>query len=595
MTSKPSLSRTIARLIRAHPGLWALSSVTASILFYAFPLFPGLVVRAILDRLVATPVLDGALWRLVLLLGGIYCARGVTLLVANLAENACLIRAGILVERNVLAGVLRRPAARALPESVGDSLGRLHQDQRQVTLLHTWIADPIGQAVALGAALFVLARISVWLTLLIAVPVVVAAAGANALSQRVQSARDVLQKALGARTAVLADLFSGVSAIQLGGARREAVEHLDEANEKVRKAVLRDILLGEAIDTFGNQLGQIGTAALLFLAAGMLRDGTFSVGDLALFVSYVGHLAQVAGMAGWFSTQFRRGAVSLRRLHEMIPGEHPAEITARRPLHLRGELPLQGGPPPTAADPLESLEFIGLTCRHGDTNAGVRDVDLKLSRGTVTVVTGEVGSGKTTLLRAVLGLLPVQRGEVLWNGRVIEPATELVPPRAAYSPQVPRCFTASLEENVRLGHPATEQEVRDALDAAVMETDLARLPDGLLTEVGPRGLRLSGGQLLRTAAARMFVRRPELMVVDDLSSGLDVDTEAEIWRRLRESGGTWLIVSHRPAALALADQIVVLTEGRVDAIGSPTEVASHPFVARVRSGRESVDPLVAGA
>ncbi len=225
-----------------------------------------------------------------------------------------------------------------------------------------------------------------------------------------------------------------------------------------------------------------------------------------------------------------------------------------------------------------------MTCLHGETDAGIRDLDLTLEAGTVTVVTGEVGSGKTTLLRAVLGLLPVQRGEVLWNGQPVVAAEELVPPKVGYSPQVPRCFTATLTENICLGFPASESDVRAALSAAVMDDDLNHLPQGLETEVGPRGLRLSGGQLLRASAARMFVRKPELHVVDDLSSGLDVDTEAELWSRLRKSGGTWLIVSHRPAALALADQVVILERGRAAAIGSPAQVADHPFVRRVRSG-----------
>jgi ATP-binding cassette, subfamily B, bacterial len=576
-------------LIKANKGIWSASSLTASVMYYLWPLIPGLIIRVVLDRLAQAPALDSTLVQLLAVLAGVYLARGLTLMAASVAENASIHRAGLLIRRNLLAGVLRRPAARALPDTTGDAVGRLSYDQQRVTSVYTWIADPIGQLISLSFALVVLARISLSLTLVVAVPVMIAAAASNALGHRVQRAREELQRMLGKRSGVLGDLFSGVAAIQLGGARPAAVAHLHRTNEKVRKAVLRDILIGESIESFGQNVGHVGTAALLFLIAAELRSGVLTVGDLALFVSYVGRVAAVAGMAGWFTTIVRQARVSLHRLAELIPDEDPQTVTAPAALHLRGPLPEAPGPGAEAGEPLEELSIEGLTCLHGETDAGIRDLDLSIRRGTVTVVTGEVGSGKTTLLRAALGLLPCQRGQVRWNGRPVVAAEELVPPKVGYSPQVPRCFTATLAENIRLGHPATDEEVRAALAAAVMEEDLVRLPDGLETEVGPRGLRLSGGQLLRASAARMFVRRPELMVVDDLSSGLDVDTEAELWRRLRQAGGTWLVVSHRPAALALADQILVLDRGKVAAVGSPEELADHPFVAHVRNGRALVD------
>src|SRR5436309_14114866 len=128
-----------------------------------------------------------------------------------------------------------------------------------------------------------------------------------------------------------------------------------------------------------------------------------------------------------------------------------------------------------------------------------------------------------TLMQSVLGLLPAS-GRLVWNGEVVDdPAAFLAPPRAAYTPQVPRLFSESLEDNILLGvEPFDGGGLADAIRLAVLDDDVAEMPDGLLTRIGSRGIRLSGGQIQRAAAARMFVRRPQLLVCDDLPSALDV-------------------------------------------------------------------------
>jgi ATP-binding cassette subfamily B protein len=134
---------------------------------------------------------------------------------------------------------------------------------------------------------------------------------------------------------------------------------------------------------------------------------------------------------------------------------------------------------------------------------------------------------------------------------------------------VPRLFSGTVCENVLLGLPAAPDCLQRALHAAVLEPDLERLEGGLETRIGPRGVRLSGGQVQRTAAARMFVREPELLVFDDLSSALDAATERALWQRLfARPDATCLAVSHRRAALERADHILVLQDGRVVAAGT---------------------------
>jgi ABC-type multidrug transport system fused ATPase/permease subunit len=148
----------------------------------------------------------------------------------------------------------------------------------------------------------------------------------------------------------------------------------------------------------------------------------------------------------------------------------------------------------------------------------------------LTVITGRIGSGKTTLLRALLGLLPLETGEIYWNGNIISsPGDFFVPPRCAYTAQVPRLFSNTLRNNILLGLDRTDDEIYRAMKLAVMDHDLEELDDNLETMVGARGVKLSGGQAQRAAAARMFIREPELLVFDDLSSALDVETERQLW------------------------------------------------------------------
>jgi ATP-binding cassette subfamily B protein len=300
-----------------------------------------------------------------------------------------------------------------------------------------------------------------------------------------------------------------------------------------------------------------------------MHGSQLGLGDLALFIYYLAFVADTTQFLGIFLAHYTQTRVTFQRMETLLQDAPPQRLTAPAALYLSGNVPEVTTPVRNAQDRLETLEVTGLSYRYPDSTRGVSDISLRLERGTVTVITGRIAAGKTTLLQTLLGLLPADKGEIRWNSQpVADPASFFTPPRSAYTAQIPRLFSATLKENILLGMPEKSATLELALHTAVMEHDLAGLDKGLETMIGPRGVKLSGGQAQRSAAARMFYREPELLVFDDLSSALDVETEHILWERIFQRGQqTCLVVSHRRTVLQRADQVIVLKEGQIEATG----------------------------
>jgi ABC-type multidrug transport system fused ATPase/permease subunit len=390
-----------------------------------------------------------------------------------------------------------------------------------------------------------------------------------AITQRITSGihkySRVAREAEARVTSFVGEMFTAVQAIRVAAAEPRVLGRLEALNDVRRRTAVRYRVYVTLLDTFGVGTSSLALGLVLLLAASAMRDGRFTVGDFTLFAAYVQGVTNAPRWAGRLMARKRTADVALMRITTLLGDAPDPIISAPRPI------------PPREVDGeprLDVLDVRGLTALHPSSGQGVRDVDLVLRRGEVVIVTGRVGAGKSTLLKAIVGLVPTQAGEILWNGAPIDdPATFMVPPRSAYTAQTPRLFTEPLRDNIRMGVDADDARVAEAIHLAVLEDDLTQMGAGLDTLVGTRGVTLSGGQVQRAAAARMFVRRPELLVLDDASSALDVRTEHVFWERLFASGRhTCLAVSHRLEAYRHATEILVLDGGRIGARGTLREL-----------------------
>jgi len=566
------------RLIAFRPRLYLINLFCITAVF-ALAAVPGLVAQQFFARLQASPntVLGETLPWLVALLVVSALGRGAFLVGCQLTNAPFALSGTALLQKNLLARIFELPGARALPSSPGEAISRFRDDVDDAAWLLIGINDLVAVTIFMGITFAILVRVNALVTVVVFVPLVAVVLIANQARHRIETYRRASREATAEVTGFLAEVFGAAQAVQVANADVAIVGHFRRLNAVRLRATVRDRLFDQVIRSIFLNTVNLGTGVILLVAGRAMQAGTFTVADFALFVYFLGWISEFATWAGTMIARYRQAAVSFSRLLTLLSGASVDQAVANGEIYTSGPLPPIPALTAIEGDRLTTLEVRGLSYAYPETGRGVSDVSFTLARGSFTVITGRIGSGKTTLLRTILGLLSRGAGDVFWNGRPVEdPDSFFVPPRSAYTPQIPRLFSDTLRNNLLLGLPEAEGVLQEALRLSVLDRDVANMSDGLDTRIGTRGVRLSGGQAQRAAAARMFARSTELLVVDDVSSALDVETEQALWERvLAKPGITILAVSHRPAVLRRADQIVVLSEGKVEAIGEYAEVGSR--------------------
>jgi len=423
-------------------------------------------------------------------------------------------------------------------------------------------------------AIFVLLiSLDVWLGLLViatAIPVLL-------LCRRFERnyhvvVRDI-QDQTGDLTTMLEESARGIRVIKAFGRADVMFGHYDTKCRELRETELERVRIHTQFIWVLGLIPNLTLAAVLLAGAVTVAAGNLTVGGLVAFVSYLLILVFPIEELAWILAMAEEAETAASRVWEVFDTE---PLIADRPN--AKTLPSARG----------EVRFEDVHFNYpGSDRTVLRGLDLEIHPGETLALVGATGAGKTTVASLLVRLQDTTSGRITLDDHDIRDLTlHSLRAQVGFAFEEPTLFSASVRENLLIGHPdATETDIEAAL-AVAQATFAYDLPWGLDTRIGEQGLSLSGGQRQRLALARAIVGRPRVLVLDDPLSALDVHTEARVEEALRPilADRTALVVVHRPSTISLADRAALIDDGRIVATGSHRDLlASEPRYAAILS------------
>ena len=443
----------------------------------------------------------------------------------------------------------------------GDILSRFSNDLSNVRMLTGFgIMSAVNTLIIYSAAIALMLKIHPWLTMWAILPFPLMVFIVKKISHHLFQRSLEAQEELARLTSTTEEAVSSVRLIKSYCREEHFYKQFGEtADRYLHHNLGLARLRGLAIPVMAASTGA-STLVLLFLGGRFVITGSMSLGDFVAFSGYLSMLVWPTAVMGWILTLAQRGAASMSRLATILKAEPAVHDTT-------GALPLN--------DRFSAIEFRGVSFRYGETTV-LDNISLTISRGEKIGITGTVGSGKTTLLKLLPRLLPLESGEIRFGGENIANVTlNSLRRDIGYVPQEAFLFSRSIRDNIAYGQKALDDTgIREAARQAGFDEDIQKLPQGIETMVGEKGVTLSGGQKQRAAIARALASNPSILLLDDPLSAVDAGREEEILTELGLFYGqrTVLIVSQRVSAFRDCNRIIVLEQGRIIEEGSEDQL-----------------------